>query len=398
MTRLLTYIVPKWNQPTETFVRREVAAALAAGERVRVISLKAPGEPDGIVDEAEIEVLCPGWRDMSSALLVMAGNPLASIGGLLQIVARGRPRTWLPHLYAWLAAHAVARRVQDSDALVAHFAWVSATTANQLGRLTGRPYVVFVHAYGIYERRCQDRHLTYRLTRALAVFVESESIAADVKARHGVDPVVMRMGVPAAFVSESVALSSSGRTVLSVGALREKKGHDTLIEATARLDGVRLVIAGEGPERRGLEALIAMLDVQDRVTLLGHCDLATVRELLDEACVFCLASRPAGTGDRDGVPNVLIEAMARGVPIVATAVSGIPDLLRGVGRLVPPADVDALTSALRSALGDLEGSLESARRGLERIRSEYTTEANWARMRETIDHRLGVGQPGLGGP
>lgn len=393
----LTYVVPRWNQPTETFVRREVAAAMAAGEQIRIVSLKASLDPDGIVDEDKIQVICPGWRDLPSVALAMLRTPIASIGGLLQILRLGRPRTWPPHLFAWIAAHAVARRVQDSDVLVAHFAWVSATAANQLERLTGKPYVIFAHAYGIYERRCQDRHLTHRLRRALAVFVESESIAADVKTRHGIDPVVMRMGVPASFVKESIIRPLSGHTVLSVGALREKKGHDTLIEATARLDGVRLVIAGEGPERPRLESLIATLDVQHRVTLLGHCELARVRELLDDATVFCLASRPAGTGDRDGVPNVLIEAMARGVPIVASAVSGIPDLLHGVGKLVPPADVDALTSALRVTFADLEDALESARRGLERIRTEYTTEANWTRMRETIALSLDVRRSGAEG-
>jgi colanic acid/amylovoran biosynthesis glycosyltransferase len=392
----LTYVVPRWNQPTETFVRREVAAAMAGGVEVRVVSLKPPCEPDGTLDDDEIEVICPGWRDLPAVLLAVLRSPVASVGGLLDIVRLGRPRTWVPHAYAWMAAHAVARRVQRSDVLVAHFAWVSATAAHQLWRLTGKPYVVFAHAYGIYERRCQDRHLTHRLRLALAVFVESGSIAADVNARHGVDPVVMRMGVPASFVGESVSPSSSGRMVLSVGALREKKGHDTLIEATAELDGGHLVIAGEGPERSRLEALVTTLGVQHRVTLLGHCDGAKVRELLDEASVFCLASRPTGSGDRDGVPNVLIEAMARGVPVVASAVSGIPDLLDGVGRLVPPADVGALASALRAVFAAPDEALESAARGLERIRDEYTTEANWDRMAATIADRLDVRRPGAG--
>lgn len=380
----IVYVVSRWNQETETFVRREVAAALDDGVTVQVISLQKPGAPDGIVDDSRLRIVVPS---MSSAirglLLAMFTSPVDTASSFARILRYGRPGTWTPHLQAWAAALGVCPHIEDFDVVLAHFAWLSSTTADVLGRLRHRPYAIFVHAHAIYEKRCQDRYLTDRLRRACRVFVESELIAEDVRKWHGAEPVVMRMGVPAAFITER-SHSVGGHCVplvVSVGALREKKGHDLLIRAVAELPHVRLNIAGEGPERGRLERLVRELGVGDRVALLGHLQMTDVRELLDTSTVFCLASRQTESGDRDGVPNVLIEAMARGLPVLSTDVSGIPDLVRpGCGVVVRSDDVNAIRTALSLMLDEPDATVRLGLAAKELVRRDYTVESNWARL------------------
>lgn len=388
----LIYVVSRWNQPTETFVRREVAAAVEAGASVQVLSLKPPGPPDGIVDDAAIRIVEPRVSAFAASLIsTFVRHPATVALGLLRIVRLGRPGTWRSHLGAWAAAVAALPSLDDADLVLAHFAWVSSTAADTLSRLKGIPFAVFVHAHGIYEERCQDRYLTDRLQRAVVVFVESDRIANDVREHHGVEPVVMRMGVPDSYVVDDVPdrLAADGQEVVSVGALRKKKGHDLLIRAIAQLPSATLRIAGDGPERDHLSALVRDLGVDARTRFLGHRSLQEIRDLLDDASVFCLASRPTASGDRDGVPNVLIEAMARGVPIISTRVSGIPDLLEGVALLIDPDDGDALRGALQHLKDDPDHGAALASSALQRVRASYTTSANWDRMHDELVQRVG---------
>lgn len=393
----ILYVVSKWNQNTETFVRREVAAAVASGCQVEVVSLKPPGESDGIVDESSIVVHAPRLAvAMLAAAALLVRRPRAAMGALGPILRLGRPGTWPWHLRAWIVGLAVAPRVEAPDIVLAHFAWVSSTAADVVAALRCRPFAVFAHAHGIYETRCADRYLADRLQRALALFVESDHIADDVRRRFDVDPIVMRMGVPSSsLVARPRPCGVGDRPlVVSVGALREKKGHDTLVSAISSLDGVSLVIAGEGPLRSRLLGLISDLGVTDRVDLIGHRTQQEVHHLLDRASVFCLASRVTDSGDRDGVPNVLIEAMARGVPVIATSVSGIPDLLADdCGLVVPPDDAVLLAQALGSTLQDTSQSMARAERALGRVRRDYTTERNWERLSSTLTKRLASWAP-----
>ncbi|MEN0111345.1 MAG: glycosyltransferase [Planctomycetota bacterium] len=177
--------------------------------------------------------------------------------------------------------------------------------------------------------------------------------------------------------------AETGRVVLAIGSLLSVKGFDTLIEAAAladrRGDGWRLVIAGEGPERTRLEALIAERGVDDRVALLGFRD--DVPALLAAADAFASASH------REGLSLVLVEAMVAGTPVVATPVGGNGEALRlqgqgvsDVARAVPPGDAAAMADAIAAALEPTEANrvrVETARRWaadrftVERMASDY---------------------------
>ena len=151
------------------------------------------------------------------------------------------------------------------------------------------------------------------------------------------------------------------------------KGHRTLVEAIARVHArmpqARFVLVGDGPERPDLERRISGLGIGDAVDLLGT--RYDVPALLSRADAFCLPSLA------EGLPNAIMEAMAARLPVVATAVGGTPELvLEGeTGMLVPPANADALASALLGVLADPECGRRMGARGRALIAREYSLDA-----------------------
>jgi glycosyltransferase involved in cell wall biosynthesis len=156
-------------------------------------------------------------------------------------------------------------------------------------------------------------------------------------------------------------------TLLSVGRLRAPKDFVTLVRAMTGLEA-RLRIAGDGPDRAGLEAEIERLGLQDRVELLGT--RTDIPELLAGADVFALAS------DSEGLPMSVLEAMAAGLPVVASAVGGIPEVVRDgeTGALVPPRDSAALASAIGRIVADPELRDRLGEAGRRRVEREFSLE------------------------
>jgi glycosyltransferase involved in cell wall biosynthesis len=170
--------------------------------------------------------------------------------------------------------------------------------------------------------------------------------------------------------------------LLSVAALREKKGHHVLLRAMTAVPGAELTIVGEGPERPRLESLIDRLGLRDRVALVGAEPPARVRERMAEADLFALACVRARNGDLDGVPISLMEAMAAGVPVVSTAISGVPELIEDgeEGLLAPPGDAEALAARIRGLLDDPEHALRLARSAREKVRRQHDARRSVGRL------------------
>jgi glycosyltransferase involved in cell wall biosynthesis len=158
-----------------------------------------------------------------------------------------------------------------------------------------------------------------------------------------------------------------------VARLIEKKGHDVLLAAAAHLPGLRLDLVGDGPRRSAIEAAAAKLAPAVDVGVHGPLSPAATRDLVRGADVLVLAAKVAGDGDRDGLPVALIEAAALGVPVVATAVSGIPELVDvRTGHLAPPEDPQALAAGIRASLeAPQEDRRTRARAARARVEAEY---------------------------
>jgi glycosyltransferase involved in cell wall biosynthesis len=387
MTLKLLYVVSLWRQPTETFVRREIAAARQAGHSVLVLSLKPPllSSPD------DPPVVFLDRRAVARHLAcTVARRPVRALLALARVLQGTRLETLVAQVWATLYGLAAADAVPKVDWVHAHFAWLPATAADAFATVRRQPFGVMPHAFDVYENRVVDRLLGQKLRRAGVVVVESERIRVDIDARFGCRSRVLRMGVPRAFVRDGPPPPGEPGLVVTVGTLKGKKGHDVLLRALARLDGPwRGVVIGEGPDRAALEALSQELGTADRVTFLGALPEEEVQAWLDKA----MASRIDSSGDRDGVPNVLIEAMARARPVVSTAVSGIPDLLEPErGLVVPPEDPEALAAALNQLLtdGTLRDRLAQAAR--DHVAEAYVAERNWAQLEGHI-HRLLTSHP-----
>jgi glycosyltransferase involved in cell wall biosynthesis len=172
----------------------------------------------------------------------------------------------------------------------------------------------------------------------------------------------------------------------AVGRLSAEKGFDVLIRAGERLvqagHELDVVIAGDGGAEPQLRALIAKLGLQDRVRLVGH--RGDPRGLYEAMDLFVLSSY------REGLPNVVLEAMAMGVPVVATRVAGVPRLVRDGdnGVLVEPGSADGLAAAIAPLLADAGGRARLAAAGRRTVAADYSFARRMDRVRDLFDRLL----------
>jgi glycosyltransferase involved in cell wall biosynthesis len=273
-------------------------------------------------------------------------------------------------------------REQRADVVNPHWVVPAGVIALVVRALTRVPYVVTVHGGDAYTLRGRVGRAVKRLvlSRAAAVLPVSRDIAASLGLQGA---SVLRMGVDTAALAAAVGeRSPEDGLLVFVGRLAEKKGVDVLVEAVAQLSEARLEIVGDGPDRAALERLTIRLGVADRVRFRGKLPKADVLGVLARASVAVIPSRVAADGDMEGTPVVLCEAMAAGVPVVASDLGGLGECIHhGIdGFLVPPGDVDALAATLRKMLSggvDLDAlgraGAETARRSLDiaAVGSEY---------------------------
>jgi glycosyltransferase involved in cell wall biosynthesis len=199
---------------------------------------------------------------------------------------------------------------------------------------------------------------------------------------------------PGTFPREDGAL-----TIVSVGSLVSPKGHASLIRVCARLRAggrnVECRIIGEGPERATLERLIASHRVHGTVHLLGALPLDEVYAELGNADVFVLLAEIGPSGYRDGFPTVVLEAMATGLPVLSTRISGIPEMvLDGVtGRLVAERDLEAATSALQELLESAEKRRAMGAAGRSRVKQLFHVEQSVDQLADLLGSAVSGGEP-----
>ncbi|NJR71341.1 MAG: colanic acid biosynthesis glycosyltransferase WcaL, partial [Synechococcales cyanobacterium CRU_2_2] len=180
----------------------------------------------------------------------------------------------------------------------------------------------------------------------------------------------------------TVRQQSEAPLLISVGRFCEKKGFPYLLQACQRLKqagyGFRCMIIGYGEMQTQLLELIASLDLEDVVTLPGKKTQDELVELYNQASLFVLPCLVTDDGDRDGIPNVLLEAMAMELPIVSTDISGIAELVEDQrhGFLVPEKDSVALAAALAKLLGEPQRRREMGRQGRQKVLQQFNLERN----------------------
>jgi glycosyltransferase involved in cell wall biosynthesis len=368
----LVVLVNGFPRLSETFVLHELLELERQGVRLHVVALRHPEET--VVQEAtgrlqaEVEYL----PDLSEAaprlalriahVALLLRRPTAYLHGLAEVIAS--PDFSRMNLRrSVLLAHRLVRL--GAPALYVHFAHKPATLGRFAALLAGVPYALSAHAKDIWltpsqelERKVRDAEVVLTCT------AEGHRHLAELSA--GRSPVALAYhGVEVAARTRGDAGRQGPPVVLSVGRLVEKKGYDVLLRAAAlvHLRGVdfRLRIVGEGVEWARLQRLVHELGLTERVAFLGPLSEGEVQIEYERADAFALACRELENGDRDGIPNVLLEAMAHGLPVVATTCAGVVEAVDEESALLAPQDDPVaiaahlerllLDAALREQLG-----------------------------------------------
>ena len=386
---MISHMYPSPVNPTGgIFVHEQVRALRDRGHDVRVVSPKgwAP----------------PGLSRWSSYRDVVAED---SVDGVAVHYPRKLtlPGGRLGHRNAdafLLGIRSTVRRIHDEwpiDVIHAHMMVPDGWAAARMGHELGVPAVGTAHRADVLDVPAQGAKARMRVAEAIqtldAVVTVSRAIgdAADAIARprrpitvvpNGADAQVF-MPRDAGDARRRMGVPDDGPVISYVGKLVPRKGVDTLVEAmgilAARAAGApRLVMAGIGGLREPLEQRAAELGVADRITWLGKVPHDEVGWVMSAGDVFVLPSLS------EGLPTVVCEAMACGLPVVATAVDGTPEIVDdpATGLLVQPHDAGGLAAALARVLDDHDMAARMGAEALRRSEAEYTWAANARRMEQ----------------
>ncbi|MDW3177440.1 MAG: glycosyltransferase family 4 protein [Acidimicrobiia bacterium] len=383
-------VVKTFPKLSETFILEELLGLEREGLDLEVFSLQRPTDDRTHAQNAELRA---SVHYAPSSLRVVVGHhirlfashPLGYIRTLAKSrVASGSERRRAFAEAGWLGAE--AERLGLSH-LHVHFLNAPTTVAELAASATGLPFSVSAHAKDIYltpedelERKLDKASFAVTCTEHNQKYLSEITTRSVQCVHHGVQ---LDLFAPKDEVPHKPVL-------LAVGRLREKKGFDLLIEACSvlRQDGVAFEcrIVGYGPEDRRLEQLIEERDLGDHASLLGACTRSEVIAQYEQASMLVQPCRITDDGDRDGIPNVLLEAMAMRLPVISTRVSGIPELIRhrDNGLLVEQEDVDGLVSAIRQVLDDAELGRSLGRAARATIENEFSSDRSAKRIAEQL--------------
>lgn len=366
--------------PGEAFVIPEVAALGRRGHELTVVPVHGRGpvlhEDARDLLGSSLERSLLSLEIVRGAVRQLARRPGRSLRALRLLLGSRSPRILLKNLAVlpkglWLALEAERRGIEH---IHAHWGATSSTLALIASRLSGVPWSLTVHRWDLDENNllaAKARSATF--VRAINE-IGLRKLAAATGGATG-DAFVLHMGVD---VPERLAPTAADGRVLAAASLREVKGHVYLLEAARllRARGVdfRIDCVGEGPLRAELAREVAERGLDGVVSLepaLSH------RELLDRLAggtwgAAVLPSVVTPSGEHEGIPVSLLEAMSVGVPAIGTETGGIPALLEdGAGLLVPERDAAALADALERVLGDPALRAELAAAGRRRVEERF---------------------------
>jgi glycosyltransferase involved in cell wall biosynthesis len=367
-------VLPVLPDLSHTFIYREAARILEHDPQMRIVVLErgltsAPRHPEVAALLSRARFVPPagivrsylhalGWfvrapRRSSRLLRLYAATPegAGSLFGKLPLREHRHPGKAFALASALSSLRVGSIHVYGSS--------YSANVSMGASILLGRPYSItsYVDFDFEYDHRMLDEKLATSTFFRVCTAYCRERLAELATGSSGREIPVILFGLDPDVWSLRETVPH-GNVLFSACRLVPKKGLQDLAQAIAILrdEGfdVRWRLAGEGPERPYLEQLVADLDLGDRVELLGGVSTEQVRDELDAADLAVLACVVAPDGERDGIPIFLTEAMARGVPVLTTPVSGIPEIIEdGVtGFLAPPGEPVALARRIRAALDD----------------------------------------------
>ena len=384
----VSYVMSRFPKLTETFVLYEILAMEKMGIDVRIYPLLRERQA---VSHPEVVTLLPRVRYLPvlslpivRAQLHFLRHKTAAYLRVLWDVLRG---TWgsanffFGALGSFPKVVRFAYEMQKSGIghIHCHFASHPAVAGLIVHRLTGIPFSFTAHGSDLHVER---RFLNQKVREAAFVVTVSaynkelivrecgEEIREKIHVIHcGVDPEVFRQ--PTHRINQSAA------RVLCVASFEEVKGHEYLVEACRILRdrGTQIAcdLVGDGPLRRSVEGQIKKANLESVIRVHGARPRPEVVRMMSEVDIMVLPSVPTRSGKREGIPVVLMEAMASELPVVSSELSGIPELVDNgyTGLLVPPRDIGALADALQKLLQNPALRSRMGRLGREKVVREF---------------------------
>jgi glycosyltransferase involved in cell wall biosynthesis len=404
-------VVKGYPRLSETFIAREILALERLGLDVRIASLRRP--MDGRVHDLHRAIAAPVLylpeylRDAPLRVLAAALRQLrnprlgATLRAWLRDLRRDRTANRVRRLgQALVLAHELPAEVRRVHA---HYLHTPASVARYAALLRGLPFSVSAHAKDVWtipdwEKREKLLAADWAVTcsRLNAEHLRALAPGADLElVYHGLD--LARFPPPRRVSGPDGGDPARPVRIVTVARAVEKKGLDVLLAALALLPRDlhwRLEHLGGGPLASTLQERARALGLEGRVAWRGSATQDEILAALRRADLFCLPSRVARDGDRDGLPNVIMEAMSQELPVVATRAAAIPEVVReGVtGLLVPPEDPEALARALASLARDPTSRAAMGRAGRRRIAEHFGAERGIARLAARFGLRPAPGE------
>lgn len=398
----ICYIGSSLPKRSETFVYRELFGLRQAGYEVAAATVHAP---DSGLGEDRLDILAaeavgiygpgvfPLVLDSLGACIAYPKQVLWTLGRALVDMAvelgRKGPAAALRVGVQYLAACALAQRLRCRGIvhIHAHMAHVPTTIAMYAASVLGCSFSFTGHAADLFRDRSLLPEKLRRASFVCCISLWHREFYSGMVERSDVEYPVVRCGVDAeTSASAGDRVPGTSFRIVSIGRLVPKKGFDLLIEAAEYLSrsglAVSVLIAGDGPEEQRLQQRALESPIAADICFAGSVDNCAVPAILASADCFVLACRTSDDGDRDGIPVVLMEAMAAGIPVVSGDLPSIRELISdGVsGLLVRPENTANLAGAIRHIADDTEFAQSLARNGILRVQSEFSAAINIQRL------------------
>ncbi len=392
----ILYVVSLFPCWSETFIVREMHALLARGTELAILSLK-PHSETIVQDRAALlldRTMHP--RGALASILAMGclllRHPLRTGGFVLRLIAGlwRQPKVLFNSLGALCRAAGQWRWIRQFDADLIHAPWATypATVAWFLSRLLDKPFSFTSRAHDIF---VEDHMMAAKLAAThLAVTITRNNVR---HMQRWIDPPG---SIPIQVMHSALELDETRynrenrlpHRLLSVGRLDPIKGFDILLPALAILHDRGIAfesqIIGEGEQRNALLAQRDRLGLQKQVDFVGAKPHHLVRDAMARSTLMVMPCVVTADGNADGIPNVLTEAMAAGLPVVSTRVSGIPELIDdGIsGRIVEPRDPQALADAIADMLANPALRDACAAAGRAKVEREFNVHIEAGRLHD----------------
>ncbi len=388
----VAYILKMYPRFSETFIVNEILELERRGMDVRIYSLRKPddGRFHAALSRVKANVVyVPQYPQLETERISQAH----------QLVRSAYPERYQNvHTYSqsrrndyaikrflqagFVAGHLLKHPV---DAMHAHFASSATRVANLVHHMIGLPYSITAHAKDIFHEAVNPASLRHKISDARFVVTVSQFNKSYLQEIMGDTPSDIRClynGIDLKRFRPNPAIKRDPNLILAVGRLVEKKGFDTLIRACHILKAwdinFRCHIIGKGGLYHPLKQLIIDLDLTEQVHLMGPRPQDGVRDAYRRASLFTLPCIIAQDGNRDGLPTVLLEAMACGLPVVSTRLTGVPEIIdhNENGFLVPPSSPHALARSLAILLTNPKQREQMGQAAREKVKKEFDVRRN----------------------